>query len=48
MNERMKRLISNIVLPVLTSIFTVLLIIPGEQGETILGTIIEMLKKLVS
>jgi len=48
MSDGLKKIIGSVVVPVLSSIVTVLLIIPGEQGESILGVVIEMLKKLVA
>lgn len=39
---------ANIAINVLTSVVTVLLIIPGEQGESILQMAIEALKALIA
>lgn len=35
------------VIPVLSALLTVLLVIPGNQGESILSQVLEMLKAMV-
>lgn len=48
MTEEKKLKIAKIAIPVLSSILTILLIIPGPQGESVLSQVIEMLKIFVA
>lgn len=47
MPDSVKRIL-NVCLVVLTSAVTVLLLIPGEQGESVLRVIIEAIKRLLA
>nr|QJB19161.1 MAG: hypothetical protein [Microvirus sp.] len=47
MNDLVKSKLLNVVIPVLSSMITVLLIIPGNQGENILTQVLVMLKAWV-
>lgn len=46
MSDSVKRKLSLVVIPVLSSVLTVLLIIPGYQGENLLSHVIAVLKGL--
>lgn len=48
MPESVKTKIARIAIPVLTSIITVLMIIPGEQGESVLKMLLALCKALVA
>lgn len=48
MSEKTKAKIANIVIPVLSALLTVLLIIPGNQGESLLSQAIALLKAFVA
>lgn len=47
MPESIKVILRSVVLPVLSAALTVLLIIPGNQGESVLQMVISMIKQLV-
>lgn len=48
MSDRVKGVIKTVVIPVLSSVLTVIMIIPGDQGESYIVKALDALKALVT